>query len=239
MHPVYLKVFLPPKPKTISAADFQRLCKISEVLVQSKNGPTLLRHSEGDLSKIWPAKSNLLSSSFFYPYASRFIQNAQKLLKLGIPTPKISAYLFEPVTGRRIVRYAPLPGLSVRDALHADEASFTWRDIARFLHSIHEKGVYFRSIHLGNIIDLDHSNFGLIDFTDVTFYRSPIPLKRRAHNIHFIYKYQEDRHKMEQTPSPWIKESYLEQAPWNDEKIERFELLFERYQASKGYGPQY
>ena len=130
------------------------------------------------------------------------------------------------------------PGLSVRDTLHASKASFAWWDLAHFLHSIHRKGVYFRSIHLGNIIHLGHSKFGLIDFTDVTFYRSPISLKRRAHNIHFIYKYQEDRHKMERTPRPLIKESYLEQALWNDEKIKRFEHLFERYQSSKGYEPQ-
>jgi len=209
-----------------------------EVLVRRKNGPTLLRHSDGDLSKIWSAKPSLLSSSFFYPYASRFIQNARRLLKMGIPTPKISGYFLEPTTGVRIVRYAPLPGLSVRDTLHASKASFAWWDLAHFLHSIHRKGVYFRSIHLGNIIHLGHSKFGLIDFTDVTFYRSPISLKRRAHNIHFIYKYQEDRHKMERTPRPLIKESYLEQALWNDEKIKRFEHLFERYQSSKGYEPQ-
>ena len=217
---------------------FKGFVKISEVLVQSKmdllfcaiQRVICLKYGQQN-----PIFEFILLLSVCQPIHSK----CPEALKLGIPTPKISASLFEPITGRRILRYAPLPGLSVRDALHADEASFTWRDIARFLHSIHEKGVYFRSIHLGNIIDLGHSKFGLIDFTDVTFYRSPIPLKRRAHNIHFIYKYPEDRHKMEQTPSPWIKESYLEQASWNDEKIERFELLFERYQASKGYGPQY
>jgi hypothetical protein len=46
--------------------------------------------------------------------------------------------------------------------------------LARFIRHLHRQGVYFRSLHLGNILQLPGGNYGLIDILDLQHKRRPL-----------------------------------------------------------------
>lgn len=98
---------------------------------------------------------------------------------------------------RQLVAYRELPGTSLRSALAAaDEsrAASLVHAAGAFIAGLHEAGVYFRSIHFGNIlITSDEPGFALIDFLDMKMMGRPLSLQRRIRNGKPIFRYREDR----------------------------------------------
>lgn len=45
------------------------------------------------------------------------------------------------------------------------------------------RGVYFRSLHGGNIVRVDDGGFGLIDIADLQLMRRPLGVARRLRNL--------------------------------------------------------
>jgi hypothetical protein len=72
---------------------------------------------------------------------------------------------------------------------------------------LHDKGILFRSIHLGNILVLEHGGFGLIDIADMSIQRRPLGLLKRARNFRHLLHDKADRDSLEQ----YGYERFLEQ----------------------------
>src|SRR5690606_25186177 len=66
--------------------------------------------------------------------------------------------------------YQPLPGTSLETLFKAapQKIGQLLPGLARFILNLHRKGIYFRSLHLGNVLQISENNFGLIDFLDLT-----------------------------------------------------------------------
>jgi len=127
----------------------------AEVLEADHCGEKVLRLVDGSILKLFRHK-RLLSSATFFPYARRFAANAAALAGLGVPVPHILRIARVPSIGRDAVLYQPLAGQTLRELLRAgiadDEARRLKAMLTRFIIMLHDKGVYFRSLHLGNVV---------------------------------------------------------------------------------------
>lgn len=170
--------------KRLTAEEYLRLRAGAEVMEADSFGDKVLRLADGTILKLFRRK-RLLSSAAWYPYAQRFADNAVAMRRRGIAVPEIIAIVRIPAIARDAVHYHPLPGESLRQLLRAgmepDERQNLRSAFTRFVIELHEKGIYFRSLHLGNVLQLPDGHFGLIDIADARLrpWRLSIHLRRR------------------------------------------------------------
>ena len=125
---------------------------------------------------------------------------------MGIPTPQVlNVYRLE--DGSSAVHYAPLPGHTLRQVLQGITAPAVRQALierfGKFMAQLHEKGVYFRSLHLGNVLLMDDGEFGLIDVADLRIYPSSLRYALRQRNLRHMQRYPQDRN--------WLFETHFEQ----------------------------
>ena len=133
-----------------------------------------------------------ISSGFIRSFSSRIIKNAHKLNKLQIPSLKISEELVFQYDKRKSgVVYKYIPGCSIRDLPTTDITKDLVTNLAKFIAEFHQKGVYFRAMHLGNIIYYNKT-FSLIDVAKIHFYPWPLFILTRARAFRRLIKYKKD-----------------------------------------------
>lgn len=166
----------------------------AELIEADHHGDKVLKLDNGSFLKLFRRK-RLLSSSLYRPYAARFAQNAQALEARQIPCPQIIAtYRIESIQ-RTAVRYWPLPGETLRQCLPRldSETKLTLcRQLGAFIARLHREGVYFRSLHLGNIVLTDKDELGLIDIADMQCGSRPLSTNKRKRNFQHIFRYTQD-----------------------------------------------
>ena len=149
-------------------------------------GDKVLRLSDGSFLKLFRRK-RLLSSAAWYPYAQRFSDNAVALERLGVLVPTVVDVMRIASIGRDAVHYLPLEGSSLRmlssQALEVDTEVALKAEFNQFVVQLHDKGIYFRSLHLGNVIRTRDGRMGLIDFADLRICRKPLSIYMRRRNI--------------------------------------------------------
>ena len=167
-------------------ADFLVMRKGAKVLEADAHGEKVLRLADGSMLKLFRRK-RLISSAAWYPYARRFVDNATALRRLGIPVPEIIAGLRIPSIERDAVHYQPLAGVTLRfligRGLDAAEEKRLKEQLTTFVIHLHGLGIYFRSLHLGNVILTPDGELGLIDFSDLRIYSRALPVFMRRRNI--------------------------------------------------------
>ncbi len=215
--------------KKISRQELDALCLNGKSIDSQGGYPCVVLHPDGTITKIWAVKKRLLSSNTLSPYSKRFVNNAAKLKKRGVIVPEIISHASVRGTHIKTVTYRSLPGESIREILKHSPELVHVPSLCRYIHSLHEKGIFFRSIHLGNIIRLPGGEYGLIDFTDVTFTRHPVSLVRRAANLAFPLRYREDVERMEAAGLPDLVETYLGILRPTPEQKELFLQTLKRY----------
>lgn len=166
----------------------------AEVLEKDGHGEKVLRLADGTFLKLFRRKS-LLSKTAIYPPARRFADNAAELERLGIPCPKVLELyrLSEPY--RTVVHYEPLPGQTLRQLLSSDttlDQLELFARLAEFITHLHELGVYFRSLHMGNIVLTPDNEFGLIDISDMRCLGRPLSRRMRDRNYQHLLRYESD-----------------------------------------------
>jgi hypothetical protein len=215
--------------KTISQDQFKKLCSDGTPIDNQGAYPCVVIHPDHTVTKIWAIKKGLFSSATLSPYPSRFVRNASLLHKRGVTAPEILNYAKVADSHIRIVTYQALLGTSIRDLLKNNPEQVDITKLSRFIHELHEKGILFRSLHFGNIIQLDEGGYGLIDFTDVKFFRRPLPLLRRAANIAFALRYGKDAERIKQAGLPDLKASYMALLEASEADKMQFEQTFKSY----------
>ncbi|QBF24857.1 toluene tolerance protein [Pseudomonas tructae] len=165
----------------------------AHVLEADGSGDKVLRLRDGRMLKLFRRK-RLLSSALLYPYARRFANNAQALQQLGVPSPEIIGVYRIPSIQRDAVYYAPLAGETLRQLLHKQEGAQTLRaQLGQFIAHLHSLGIYFRSLHLGNVVLTPERELGLIDIADLQRQSRPLRERQRVRNFHHVLRYAEDR----------------------------------------------
>ncbi|EXI74900.1 MAG TPA: toluene tolerance protein [Candidatus Accumulibacter phosphatis] len=155
--------------KRLGADEYLALRAGAEVLEADSFGEKVLRLADGTILKLFRRK-RLLSSAAWSPYAQRFADNAVALRGRGIAVPEIIAVVRIASIARDAVHYHPLPGESLRhllrDGIDPEMRGKIRSAFTRFVIELHDKGVYFRSLHLGNVLYMPDRRFGLIDIAD-------------------------------------------------------------------------
>jgi hypothetical protein len=84
--------------------------------------------------------------------------------------------------------YEALPGKTLREL----KPDVDLRSAAVFIAQLHDRGIDFRSLHMGNILKTDGNGFGLIDLTDCRFYRRPLNARLRMRRLAYFCSHQLD-----------------------------------------------
>jgi tRNA A-37 threonylcarbamoyl transferase component Bud32 len=146
------------------------------------------------------------------PYAQRFVRNAARLAERGFTTVEVLDRAYCPPLKRHVITYRPVPGRTLRDRLQdlPEKVPHHLALAASFIASLHEKGVYFRSLHFGNlIVPSEGEVLGLIDVADMTFRSRPLPVRLRVRNFSHLARRREDRETLEQFGWGRFVKSYL------------------------------
>lgn len=169
--------------RRLSAARYDHLITAARLIEADGHGPKVLRTPAGTVLKVFRRK-RLVSSALWSPYALRFARNAAALRARGIVSVDVRSVWHCPARARHVVAYAFLGGHSVRErAASGAMNAATWADLGAFVAHLHARGVYFRSLHPGNVLVLEHGDFGLIDIADMTVHAKALPARLRRRNF--------------------------------------------------------
>lgn len=179
--------------QALEQAHYLALREGATVLEADGTGDKVLRLVDGSMLKLFRRK-RLLSSAAWYPYAQRFADNCRHLQERQIPCPVVKAVYRIGAIERDAVHYAPLPGQTLRQVLEEPADHDQLRaQLGRFIAILHERGVYFRSAHMGNVVLTPEGELGLIDIADLRIFRRPLRKSQRLRNFKHMLRYPQDR----------------------------------------------
>ena len=165
----------------------------AQVLEADGFGDKVLRLHNGNFLKLFRRK-RLLTSAALFPYAQRFAANACALQERAIACPQVIAVYQLKSIQRDAVYYAPLQGQTLRQLCDNPEQGASLRaQLGEFVAQLHASGVYFRSLHLGNIVLTPDNHLGLIDIADLKCQRRALSLGKRLRNFQHMLRYSQDR----------------------------------------------
>jgi tRNA A-37 threonylcarbamoyl transferase component Bud32 len=196
--------------KILSKHEYQQLLETTKIIEKDKHGEKVLEYPDGRYMKLFRLK-RLISSALIYPYWRRFVRNAKGLKKLNIPTiDSIEEVLKVPHIKKTAVIYTPLLGKTLiqikkKNAM-TDELI---KQFGEFVANLHYKGVYFSSLHLGNVVLDPDNKLGLIDISDMRIVRFPIPVFTREANLRYLINYHQGLNLLESKGLKIFTEGYL------------------------------
>jgi serine/threonine protein kinase len=181
--------------RIVTANELQDWLSQGELLEKDSHGPKVIRLPDGTLLKIFRSRRNPLLARL-RPDARRFAERASRLQAMAIATPSIrecawidrdkavSACLYEPLAGQ------PLDKLFREQRAEFDRLL---PQLAAYILKLHRLGIYFRSLHLGNILLTPDGSFGLIDFLDLRFKGRPLGRMLVRRNFQHLQRYLQRR----------------------------------------------
>lgn len=194
--------------RIVTANELQHWLNDGQILEKDARGPKVVRLEDGRFLKIFRSKRPLLAR--WRPEAQRFARNAQALEKLGIAIPELleCAWL-KPAQGVSACLYLPLAGASLDNLFKHERPLFDalLPDFAAYIRHLHQNGIYFRSLHLGNVLKLPNGGFGLIDFLDLRFKQAPLSRALVQRNFQHLRRYLQ-RRKIHEFPWDELMQCY-------------------------------
>lgn len=189
--------------------------------------PWLLQGDDGELAKCFHDKRHL-STGTLVPKGPHFARNAVKLSRLGINGPIPKKIYRNNLEGVTIVTYDRIEGEDLR-TLAAKETFVEMNRLSSYLSELHEKGVYFRGIHLGNILLMPSGELALIDIAGMTIWPFPISVWHRARNVCRLLTYADDRSAMKHYDATAFVKQYADSAGLKDSQRRIFLWLCRRW----------
>lgn len=177
--------------RIVTANEWQQWLAQGKVLEQDGRGPKVIRLADGQLLKVFRPRRRLWLARLLPP-ARRFVANANRLQACRIPVPQMGeCFWLDRGQAVSACLYNPLPGESLEQLYREDRRRFEalLPEFAAFVHQLHRRGIYFRSLHLGNVLRLPGGGFGLIDFLDIRFRRGPLSDRLVRRNLAHLRGY--------------------------------------------------
>jgi len=182
--------------QTLSSAELSALSANASVLEFDGLGPKVLKLTDGSFLKLF-RKRSVFSRETIKPYAKRFAENAERLQHLGFNSPKIiQVYWLKDPVNKTAVHYWPLPGETLRHVLSSSSSQQRQHLVEKFgelLARLHTSSVYFRSVHLGNVLVQPDGQLGLIDLADMRIGHFALSLRKRQRNLKHMRRYIDDQ----------------------------------------------
>jgi hypothetical protein len=182
----------------ISRDEYEDLTRGATPLSTDEHGPKVLLRPDGLVIKLFRRK-RLRSSALWRPYARRFESASRELARRGIVAARVEHCGRVPCIQRDLVVYRRLEGTPLRDALalpHADLKPLLGA-LATTLAQLHERAVYFRAAHFGNLLVQPdyapgHPPLALIDLSEARFRSRPLSPAQRARNFRPFTRHAQD-----------------------------------------------
>lgn len=200
--------------RVLDGAEFAAHCAASDVLAHKQDLPAVLGHVDDRgvalITKIWRRDRGPLSA--LKAYHRRFRLTLARLEALGVAAPRYRGHGRVRGSGERYVVYERLPGEALRGRLDAARVE----RLAGFVATLHERGIYFRGLHLGNVIELPDGRLGLIDVQDLRIRRRPLSWRLRRRNLGILCAHPGDRGELGAGPWRTLVEVYCQTAGLSD-----------------------
>lgn len=179
--------------KSISPALFTQLLNESTPLEIDGFGPKVVESADGKTIHKLFRRKRWLSSALLYPYAVRFARNAERLGALGFETVKVRELSTCRPLGYHLVSYDKAPGRSLRELIRECPDPEYFVELGQLMARLHRQGVYFRSLHLGNVLRDGERGLALIDIADMRFSGQPLWATTRVRNFRRLLQRSDDR----------------------------------------------
>lgn len=216
------------------------------IVEHDPRGIKVMQLPNGDYLKVFRLRHRY-GWARLHGYAQRFCKHAIRLEQLGIPTVKVKqcyrvediSLLLIPGTSRPIkqihahtyvVEYAPLTGDTLKHLLEKQRLSDNLvKQLGKFIADLHAKGIYFRSLHLGNIVLTSNNQLGLIDIADMDIYPWALWFTTRLRSFRHLTRYAKLNNTFGNHNWSELKETYLKHAHFNYFQAKYFEHVFSRF----------
>lgn len=185
----------------------------ADVIEEDGHGVKVAKLKDGTYLKLFRRKQ-LLSTALWATPSRRFADNSVHLRSLGITAPIIKQLVQIPSAKLDGVIYHPLPGDTLRNRwrrLGDTERELDVLQFGRFLGALHQAGIYFRSLHLGNVLKQPNGELALIDVSDMRFSQHPLKPWKRRRNLSHMLRYKEDSHWLVTLHNSALVSGYSEQ----------------------------
>jgi len=144
---------------------------------------------------VFRIKHTISMARFFSP-ALQFCRNTEQLKQLGVDT--LTPVFLYHLTHKNCwaVRYRPLEGETLRGLLKKNPLpENTIADLGAYIAQLHNKGIYFRSLHPGNVVLQPNGKLGLIDVLDCGFrwFGRPLNTWQRHRNLQHFFRYEDGK----------------------------------------------
>ncbi|SNS33172.1 polymerase [Pseudomonas segetis] len=179
---------------TLTQAQLKARLEGSKTIEEDGHGLKVAELADGSFLKLFRRK-RLLSSALWAPPSVRFARNAERLIALGIPAPVTLELILVPELELNGLRYEPVAGVTLRNhwrELNPEQLEEQLFKFGTFLGRVHQSGIYFRSLHLGNVLSMPDGQYALIDVSDMKIFSRPLSAWQRARNVQHLLRYQED-----------------------------------------------
>lgn len=197
--------------QALSKSDYESLRKGAEIIEADGHGEKVLRLRDGSFLKLFRRK-RLISSAAIWPYAQRFADNAAMLKTLNLPCPQIIQTYRCRELKRDIVHYQPLPGRTLRQLHEQELTEKLFTQLGSLIATLHSQGIYFRSLHLGNIVLTPENKMGLIDLADLSRSRGALGTIKRLRNFQHLLRDSRDRNTLNQPKAIACFDQYCQES---------------------------
>jgi hypothetical protein len=177
----------------MSVREYEELTAGARELERDRFGIKVLLTPDDRIIKLFRIK-RLWSLAAIYPYSFRFRRNAERLRRTGIRTVRVERVFYCHAIRRHGVIYPRLAGETLAELLQRETPpEGLLQQLAVFVAQLHLCGIYFRSLHLGNVLRLPTGELGLIDVADLRFRYGALSPGQRARNFRHLLRRPEQR----------------------------------------------
>ncbi len=179
--------------KVLSRTQLREYVAGHRVLSGTPERPGILRTSDDRIIKAFYTreKQKKISRNLIRPRAKRFAANGRNLERLGVVAPRVEELVFCREIPVHMVRYPVIDGGDVRKLCEREDDSGL-ELLAGYLADLHRQGVYFRGIHLGNVMKTGEGSLALLDIADLQTSRRALSPWKRARNIAHLFNADEE-----------------------------------------------
>ena len=176
----------------LTDAQLADLVSRSSLLEGEITKPKVLLDANGYIYKSFYQPDRKLSSRTPPPPFKQFVKNSQILSKRNVQTVSVCDTMTAQDKRFDAIRYHAIEGLDFREHLkQSDHSAISM--IVDIIAELHHQGVFFRAIHLGNILHLPHGGYALIDISDCWFSSGQLNAFKRARNLAHLMDYHSDK----------------------------------------------
>ena len=177
--------------KYLNKSELDTFVANNAIMFGSREKPGLMLTPAGEVVKcVYPRRR--FSKTTLMPAVQAFANNGKKLRERGIAAPDVSEVSCCKDVPVFMVSYPKLHGEDLRQLCEQGDISIL-AEFARYLAYLHKLGIYFRALHLGNILKMDSGGLGLIDIADLKTQNSALHVFVRGRNIARLLNVDEDK----------------------------------------------